>query len=103
MARNKGDWRDSLEFAPQGSHSDGTDISSAVAITIPNDATKILIQSRTKALSFTLDGTTPTSQKGFKLAADDPPLLIPLSNATSLKVIEEEATADMQYQFGTGG
>jgi len=102
MARNKGDWRESLEFVPLGAHVDGTDISSAVSITIPDDATKLLIQSRTKALSFTLDGTSPTSQKGFKLSADDPPLIIPLSNTTSVKVIEEEATADIQYQFGTG-
>ena len=101
MARNKGDWRESLEFTPTGSHTDGTDISSVVSVTIPDGATKILLQSRTKALSFTLDGTTPTSQKGFKLAADDPPLLIPLSNATLIKVIEEEATADIQHQFGT--
>ena len=96
----QGDYRDVLMFNPVGSHSDGTDVSSAVTLTVPTGATKVLIQALVKDIRYTLDGTAPTSTKGFQLKADDPPVLIPLGTSTTIKVIEEEATADMQYQFG---
>ena len=98
----KGDYRDALEFEPVGSHYDGTVISSAVTLTPPTGATKLLIQATGKDVRITLDGTTPTATKGFSLKADDPMLLIPLGNNTTVKVIEEEATADIQYQWGKG-
>ena len=89
----QGDYRDILMFNPVGSHSDGTDISSAVTLTVPTGATKVLIQALDKDIRYTLDGTAPTSTKGFQLAADDPPVIIPLGTSTTIKVIEEEATA----------
>jgi len=98
----KGDPRDTLEFNPVGAHSDGLDISSAVTLTPPDGATKILIQALDTACRFTLDGTTPTTATGFQLAAGDPPLLIPLGLSTVIKVIEESATCDLQYQWGEG-
>lgn len=98
----KGDPRDTLQFDPVGSHSDGATISSATTLTPPTGATKILIQALEKNVRFTLDGTAPEAAKGFQLKAGDPPLLIPLGNATVLKVIQEEATADVQYQWGSG-
>lgn len=99
----KGDPRDTFEFEPSGSHNDGLDISSAETLTIPSTATKLLIQALTQNIRYTLDGTTPTASKGFQIKAGDPAVLIPLGNTTAIKVIEEAATADMQYQFASGG
>ena len=98
----KGDYKDALSFDPVGSHVDGTDISSAVTLTPPTGATKLLIQATGKDIRITLDGTVPTATCGFSLTADDPMLLIPLGNNTVIKVIEEEATADIQMQWGGG-
>lgn len=95
-----GDWRDSLGFNPLGAHSDGATISSATTLTPATGATKILIQALTQNVRFTLDGTAPEAAKGFQLKAGDPPVIIPLGNATVLKVIQEAATADLQYQWG---
>ena len=90
-------------FIPVGSHNDGLVISSAVdLITTINDSnvTKLLIQSLTQNSRYTLDGTTPTSTKGFQLKTTDPPVIISLVGITSLKVIQEAATADLQFQGG---
>lgn len=91
----------SLSFYPVGSHYDGTDISSATTLTPASGATKLLIQALTQNVRFTLDGTVPTASKGFQLAAGDPPTLIVLSSNTTIKVIQEAATADIQYQWGS--
>ena len=96
----KGDPRDAFMFNPSGSHNDGLDVSSAATVTIPTGATKILVQALGQNVRITLDGTTPTTTKGFQLKAGDPVILIPLGNASALKFIEEAATADLQYQFG---
>lgn len=95
-----GDFRDALALNPIGAHFDGTTISSATTLTPPAGATKILIQAMVQNVRFTLDGTAPEAAKGFQLKAGDPPVLIPLGNATVLKVIQEAATADIQYQWG---
>lgn len=99
----KGDPRDTFEFNPIGSHVDGATISSATTLTPPTGATKILIQALTQNVRFTLDGTAPTASLGFQLVAGDPAVLIPLGTDTTLKVIEEAATADLQYQWGGAG
>ena len=91
---------DEFIFNPVGDHSDGTNISSAVTLTPPEGATKLLIQALDKNVRYTLDGTTPTASKGFQLAAGDPPVIIPIGNDMVIKVIEEAATCDLNYQFG---
>jgi hypothetical protein len=98
----KGDPRDAFQFEPVGAHVDGPDISSATTLTPPAGATKLLVQALTQNVRFTLNGTAPEAAKGFQLKAGDPPLLLPLGNGTVLKVIEEAATADLQYQWGGG-
>jgi len=98
---NYGDWRDALMFNPVGVHSDGTDVSSAVELSPPALATKIMMQSLTQNIRFTLSaGTTPTTTRGFQLLAGDPAVIIPLGPSTVVKVVEEAATADFQYQWG---
>lgn len=94
------DWRDALLFNPVGSHNDGLAIATAQTLTIPTGASKIMLQAHTQNVRFTLDGTTPEASKGFQLKAGDPPLTIPLGVSTVLMVIQEAATADLQYQFG---
>lgn len=89
-----------LQFAPLGGHYDGTTISSATELTPPDGAKKLMIQALDKNVRITLDGTTPTATCGFRLTAGDPPMIIPISVLTIVKVIQEAATADIQYQWG---
>lgn len=91
---------DVLLFQPIGSHYDGTTISSATTLTPPAGATKILIQALDANVRLTLDGSDPTATKGFQLVDGDPLIMLPLSPSTTVKVIQETATADIQYQWG---
>jgi hypothetical protein len=95
-----GDWRDTFGLDPKGSHVDGTDISSATTLTPATGATKLLIQALDQNVRITFDGTTPTATTGFQLKSEDPMLIIPIGNNMTIKVIEETATADIQYQWG---
>ena len=90
-----------LQFAPVGSHGFDPTLTSAVALVNPPGATKLLIQALTQNVRYTLDGTTPTASKGFQLKAGDPPVIIPISSRTTVKIIQESATASVQYQFGS--
>lgn len=89
-----------MQFNPLGSHSDGLAISSAVALTPASGATMLLIQAIGQNVRLTLDGTTPTATKGFRIVADDAPIIVPIGEDTTVTVIQEAATADLQYQFG---
>jgi hypothetical protein len=95
-----GDPEDVMMFDPIGAHNDGLAIATAQTITIPAGATKFLVQALGQNVRITLDGTPPTASTGFQIKADDPWVLVPLGLNTSIKVIEEAATADLQYQFG---
>lgn len=88
-----------LRFDPIGNHVDGTDISSSVTLSPEDGATKLMIQALGQNVRLTLDGTTPTASKGFQLEAWAPPVLVWVGGAV-VKVIEEAATADLQYQWG---
>ena len=89
-----------MTFTPVGAHNDGLNISSAATIATPATATKWMVQAITQNARFTLDGTVPTATCGFQLYASDPPLVIPISATTTIKVIQEAATCDLQYIFG---
>ena len=97
---SQGDYRDVLMINPGvESHNDGLDVSSAATLTIPAKATKLVIQALEQNVRMTLEGTTPTSTKGFQIKAADPMIVIPLGANTQIKLIEEAATADVQYMF----
>lgn len=85
-------------YAPVGSHTGGTDISTAVTLTKPDGASQIIIQALEQNIRFTLDGTTPTATLGFQIQAGILPMFIAVPGA-SIKVIEEVATASIQYQW----
>lgn len=92
---------DDLQFSPVGSHQDGLVISSAQPLVNPPGATKLLVQALDQNVRFTLDGSTPTASRGFQLKAGDPPVIVPISANTTVTVIQETATADLQYQYGS--
>ncbi len=81
-------------------HSSSASLSSAFTITIASNVNKLLLQAITQAIRFTLDGTTPTATIGFELKADGTILEIPVVAGQTVKVIEETASAVIQYQQG---
>ncbi len=94
-------WKDAVSgFNPLGAHNDGLVITSAVVITLTTGATKILMQALSQNVRYTLDSTTPTATLGFQLKAGDPPIILILEDGVVITVIEETATADLQYQLG---
>jgi hypothetical protein len=98
-------WKDAVSgLKPRGAHQDSLDISSAVALDPADDsadgATKVLVQALAQNVRYTLDGSTPTAAVGFQLKAGDPPVIILLEDGVTVTIIEEAATADMQYQWG---
>lgn len=84
-------------FAVSGSHTKNATLSSAVTLTKPSGATNLWIQALDQNIRFRLDGTAPDATTGFQLAAGDF-LVIPVPG-TTVKVIEETATATIQYQW----
>lgn len=78
------------------------DASSVLALTTnkPADATKLLIQALDQDIRYTLDGTDPSASRGIRLFADSDPLIIPIGQNTTIKIIEEAATASISYQWG---
>lgn len=82
-----------------GGYTSGRTISAATTLTPVSGATKLLLQTTGQNIRFTLDGTTPTASAGFQLKAGDPPIVIPVSSATIIKVIQEAATAVLTEQW----
>lgn len=92
---------DSLGFAPVGSHTQNAALNVAVALTKPGlGENKLLVQVSTQNVRYTLDGTTPTASKGFQILAGEKEL-IPITGKTTVTVIEEVASASIDYQFGS--
>lgn len=87
-------------FTPVGDHTSNGSISSATALTPPATANALLIQATGQNVRYTLDGTTPTASTGFVLRSDDQPLIIDVGVGMEIKVIQESATATVQYQWG---
>jgi len=84
------------------SHTQNSSLSSAVTLTTPAGANALLIQAFTQNIRYTVDGTTPTASKGFQLAAGSI-LLIDVGADMTIKVIEETASASIDYQWGDKG
>jgi hypothetical protein len=88
-------------FTCVGGHSSSATLSSAFTITVPATANKIIMEAVTQNIRFTLDGTTPTATLGFRVIAGTGPLMVPVVPAQTVKVIEETASAVLQYQLGS--
>jgi hypothetical protein len=92
---------DPLGFDPiASSHNSGATISSVTTLAAPAHAKKLMIQALTQNVRITLDGTAATTSVGFQLKAGDPVVIFPLGPHSVIKVIEETATASLQYCFG---
>lgn len=95
-------------FTPVGGHIAGTVISSAAVIMpgrmgVEDPADKVLIQTTSQNIRYTLDGTIPTPTVGFQLKSTDPPkqiIIRPETGGVVLTVIEEAGGALLQVQFG---
>lgn len=87
-------------FSPKGSHTENASLSGVVTIVNAGDCDVVIVQAFTQNIRYTLDGSSPDANTGFQLKAGDPPLSIPCRYCT-VKVIEEAATAVLQYQKGT--
>ena len=89
-------------IAPVGAHTTNSSLGSAVTLTQPSGASRILLQAFTQNVRFlfteTTNTTVPTASVGFRLLAGE---RIDLSVPTGclLKVIEETASASIQYQW----
>jgi len=86
-----------FKLNPLGSHQTDATISAATTITPETGSDAVVIQAFTQAIRYTLDGTTPTATTGFRIAAGDSDI-IPVGPRTTIKVIEETATASIQWQ-----
>lgn len=87
-------------LAPVGAHVANGSLSSSVTLTPPATANTLLLQATGQNVRYTLDGTTPTATTGFRLRSDDLPVIIDIGVGMTVKVIEETATATIQYQWG---
>jgi hypothetical protein len=90
---------DTTLLVPIGAHVSDTSISSATTLTAESGANRLMIQALDQNVRYTLDNSTPTASHGFRLTADDAPMLIAITNGVSVKVIEETSGAEIQAQW----
>ena len=86
-----------------GLHIANTSLASAVTLIQPVNAKRILIQAFAQNVRFIFAETTnttlvPTATLGFRLLAGER-LDLSISSQSILKVIEEAASASIQYQW----
>ncbi len=82
-----------------GAHVSNGSLSSAVTLTPPARAGRLVIQALTQNVRVRLDGTAPTTTVGFQVKAGDPPVEIGIGRNTVVKVIEETPSATINYQW----
>jgi hypothetical protein len=85
---------------PAESHQTMTLGAEVISPYFPPGASKIMMQAITKALRYTLDGTTPSATIGFQLAAAADPIILSINEHTKLQVIREESGTILQYEIG---
>lgn len=82
---------------PVGAHT-SLSLANAETLTPPAGTQAVILQAITQAVSFTLDGTVPTSTVGFQLATNDM-LLLDLATSVTIKAIQVTSGAVLQYQW----
>jgi hypothetical protein len=83
---------------PVGDHTEVADCSSALTFTPTSGAKRLLLQPSAQAIRVTFDGTVPTTDKGFIVAAGDM-LLVYVCDGMTVKLIEDAASATLEYQW----
>lgn len=89
-------------YEPSGTHQRRNDLSAVRTITLAPGEHAIWIQALTQNVRMTTDGTTPVASgndTGFQIRAGDPPVRFDFAPGTTLKFIQEAATAVLQYQL----
>lgn len=81
-----------------GTHTTLGTLATATALTTPTGADLIQLQVFAQNIRYTLDGTTPTATTGFQVSAGSC-IVIDIGLDHTLKIIEETATATIQYQW----
>lgn len=89
-------------FTPLGAHASNGSLASAAVLTAPAGADFLMLQAISQNVRFRLDGVNPTASVGFQLAAGDA-ITLPVNPGDTLRVIEEAASATIQYQWGILG
>jgi len=87
-------------FVAVGAHTKNAALSSTVTLTAPAGVNALKIQVETKAVRYRLDGTAPDATTGFSISAGTS-IIIPISPGGVIKIIEEDVSATVQYQWGT--
>lgn len=93
-------------YEPVGVHTTNSSLASAVTLTRPslssypnaNQIRLLQIQAFSQNVRYTLDGTTPTASVGFQLLAGQV-ATFGIDPATVVSVIQEAASASVQYQW----
>ncbi len=88
-----------FSIVPIGNHSRNFLLSSAVVITIPVNATGILVQAGDQNVKYTINGNIPDVNFGFMLRVSDVPARIDLFPGAKITFVEYAAGASINYQF----
>lgn len=91
-------------YKPSGTHQRLIGLSVVKTITFAADQQAIYIQAISQNVRMTVDGTTPAASgntTGFQIRAGDPPVRFDFAPGTTIKLIEEAASASVQYQMLT--
>ncbi len=89
-----------MPFTPVGAHTQLATGATVQSITVPDGATRWMVQCQTQNIRFTLDGTAATTTKGFLLVKDGVPIIIAVYPGQVIKWIEVTTTAVLDYIFG---
>ena len=93
-------------FNPIGSHQQNASLATVVTISPPGSGStarqvdRIQVQAFDQNIRFTVDGSDPTTTFGFRLTATNDPIMIKIGPNTTLKFVEETATATLSYVWG---
>lgn len=76
-----------------------TDLDPAISITVPHRANGVMLQATGASVRYTLDGSTPDADTGFKLVSGNDPTILPLRAGQVIKLFEETSSSILDYQF----
>jgi len=87
-------------FVPFGDHIHVADLSSVYVPECPPRASQVFLQVFVQDVRFTLDGSIPSVNHGFRLTAGDGITALPFTDQTVLSLIEESPGATLELQWG---
>lgn len=86
-------------FIPVGNHTQNSTLNTAQQIILPAGCNALLVQCTGQNVRYTIDGTVPTSTKGFLLPKEvDPVILTAPTDDSVFTFIETAASAVLEMQ-----